>query len=132
MPRLGARLAFGSDLETRYRFDQAAVVVGLDSDFMTFGPGRLRYVRDFTASRRMTGTGGAMSRFYAAECTPTVTGSMADHRLPVPARDVEGVGRAIAAGLGLPVAAGTGPAPEGAHRPCLAAAATDLRPHPAP
>src|SRR5262249_16703338 len=43
--RLGARLAFGTDLETRYRFDQAAVVVGLDSDFMTFGPGRLRYVR---------------------------------------------------------------------------------------
>ena len=127
--RLGARLAFGSDVETRYRFDQAAVVVGLDSDFMTFGPGRLRYVRDFTASRRMTGTGGAMSRFYTAECTPTVTGSMADNRLPLRARDVEGVGRAIAAGLGLSVAAGTGPAPEGAQRRWIDAVVSDLRAH---
>jgi MoCo/4Fe-4S cofactor protein with predicted Tat translocation signal len=127
--RLGARLAFGNDVDTRYRFDQAAVVVGLDSDFMTFGPGRLRYVRDFTVSRRITAGGGTMARFYAAESTPTVTGSMADHRLPLRAGDVEAVGRAIAAGLGLAVPATPGFTPEGPRRRWIEAVVSDLRAH---
>ena len=42
-----------------------------------------------------------MNRLYAVEATPTNTGSMADHRLPVRAGAVENFARAVAAGLGL-------------------------------
>jgi MoCo/4Fe-4S cofactor protein with predicted Tat translocation signal len=128
--RLGSRLAFGDDVDTRYRFDQATVVVALDSDFMTFGPGRLRYIRDFTASRRVSGAkSGGMSRFYAAESTPTVTGSMADHRIPVRASELEAVARAIAAGTGLTVPSSAGPAPDAARRRWIDAVAKDLAAH---
>src|SRR5690606_15620302 len=38
----GARLAFGTDVNTIYRFDQADVVVALDSDFLSCGGAHLR------------------------------------------------------------------------------------------
>jgi molybdopterin-containing oxidoreductase family iron-sulfur binding subunit len=50
--RLGARLAFGEAAEVRYDFSKADVVVSLDADFLTTGPGAVRYARDFTARRR--------------------------------------------------------------------------------
>ena len=41
-----------------------------------------------------------MNRLYAVECTPTITGASADHRLAVAARDVDPIARAIARGVG--------------------------------
>ncbi len=106
--REGARLAFGEPVDTLYRFDKAAVVLALDADFLSDGPGHLRYARDFTARRRV-GTGQPeMNRLYVAESTPTNTGAMADHRLPLRARQVEDLARAVAAGLGLRVQAPKG------------------------
>ena len=75
--RAGARLAFGEPAETQYRFDRADVVVALDADFLVAMPGGLRYARDFAARRAPPG----MNRLYAAETNPSVTGTMADHRL---------------------------------------------------
>jgi molybdopterin-containing oxidoreductase family iron-sulfur binding subunit len=43
----GARLAFGQDLGSYYRFDQAEAIVSFDADFLTQGPGSVRYARDF-------------------------------------------------------------------------------------
>src|SRR5262249_37054574 len=43
----GAVLAFGRPVNTYYDFTSADVVVSLDSDFLTSGPGNLRYVADF-------------------------------------------------------------------------------------
>ena len=43
----------------------------------------------------------AMNRLYAIECTPTITGASADHRLPVAARDVAAIARAIAGAVGV-------------------------------
>jgi molybdopterin-containing oxidoreductase family iron-sulfur binding subunit len=51
--RRGAQLAFGSNVATRYDLEKADVVVSLDADFLSAGPGRLRYVRDFTARRKV-------------------------------------------------------------------------------
>ena len=34
-------------------FDKADVVVSLDADFLGFGPGAVRYTKDFSSRRRM-------------------------------------------------------------------------------
>jgi len=76
----GARLAFGRVAEPVYDFQEADVVVALDTDFLGEGPGHLRYARDFMARRRFGGS-RPMNRLYAVESTPTLTGAVADHRL---------------------------------------------------
>src|SRR5271166_138134 len=47
----GATMALGKPVSTIYSFDKADVIVSLDSDFLSCGPGNLRYAHDF-ASRR--------------------------------------------------------------------------------
>src|SRR5262249_56851595 len=42
-----------------------------------------------------------MKRLYAVECSPSVTGAAADHRLPLRASAVEPFARAVAAALGV-------------------------------
>jgi MoCo/4Fe-4S cofactor protein with predicted Tat translocation signal len=114
-----------SSFEPLYDFSQAKVIVALDSDFLYLHPAALRHARDFAAGRRVQKADGAtMNRFYAAEPTPTITGSNADHRLPIASRDIPAVAAALAALVG------TGG--EGANVPHSAtewvwAAAQDLR-----
>jgi len=43
--REGARLAFGKPVNTVYRMDRADVIVALDADFLSCGPGHVRYTR---------------------------------------------------------------------------------------
>ena len=87
-------------------FTKAKVVVAFDSDFLYAHPCALRYARDFANRRRVIEPDGArMNRFYAAEPTPTITGSNADHRIAVAARDVLPLAQTIAAELGIGVVA---------------------------
>jgi molybdopterin-containing oxidoreductase family iron-sulfur binding subunit len=118
-----ARLAFGQDAEPVYRFDRADVVVALDADFLSCGPGRERYSHDYTSRRKMAAPSTVPSRLYAVESTYTSTGSMADHRWSVRSSDVEGVTRALAAALGLR-GAGDAAAP-----PWIEPVVRDLRRH---
>ncbi len=99
--REGAKLAFGEYVNTVYHLDQADVIVSLDADFLSAGPGAVRYARDFANKRRVTGPESSMNRLYVVESTPTVTGAMADHRLPLRARDLQSFARALAEGLGV-------------------------------
>src|SRR5208283_836971 len=99
--REGAKLAFGEYVNTVYHLDQADVIVSLDADFLSAGPGAVRYARDFANKRRVKGPESSMNRLYVVESTPSVTGAMADHRLPLRARDVESFARALAEGLGV-------------------------------
>src|SRR5581483_6228081 len=101
--RNGAKLAFGQDVNTIYRFDNADVVLSLDSDFLACGAGSVRYARDFASRRRPTIDKPEMSRLYVVESTPTGTGAKADHRLPVRASDIEAFTRQLALGLGVNV-----------------------------
>lgn len=94
--REGARLAFGEYVETQYRFDQADVILALDADFLVDLPGSLRYSREFTAKRRVVDGAKAMNRLYAIESSPTLTGTMADHRLSLRANEVESFARMLA------------------------------------
>jgi molybdopterin-containing oxidoreductase family iron-sulfur binding subunit len=98
-PREGARLAFGREVQPHYHIDKADVILSLDADFLSCGPGHLRYVREF--SRRRTSDPKKMNRLYVAESMFTVTGASADHHLPLRAGDVETLARAIAARLGV-------------------------------
>ena len=109
--REGARLAYGEYVNTVYRFDQAEVVLSLDSDFLSVGPGSVRYAHDFIAKRRIHGPESVMNRLYVVESMPTSTGAMADHRLPLPATQIESLARAVAAGLGIQGVQGVGTTP---------------------
>src|SRR5262249_15031443 len=125
----GAKLAFGRYVNTVYRLERAEVIVALDSDFMYSGPGHVRYQKDFYSRRNLDETarrdrvGGVRNRLYAAEPTPTVTGSNADHRLPLKYGVVEQLARALAGKLGL---GGSGSVPAQAEK-FLDAVAKDLQ-----
>lgn len=101
--REGANLAFGEDVNTIYRFDQADVVVSLDANFTQFGPANVRYAREFTDRRRVRENRTEMNRLYVAESTPSATGTFADHRLPLSSVQIESFARALAAELGVGV-----------------------------
>src|SRR5262249_21770556 len=85
------------------------VVLCLDADFVAGGPGHLRQIREFASRRKLGGEHerANMNRLYAVESTVTLTGALADHRLPLRPSQLEGFARAVAAGLGLPVEGGT-------------------------
>jgi MoCo/4Fe-4S cofactor protein with predicted Tat translocation signal len=99
--RTGALMAFGEDVNPIYHFDQADVILSLDADFLSCGPGNLRYVREFAAKRRLQEGRNEMNRLYVAESTLTNTGAAADHRLPLVPSEVESFARAVAAELGI-------------------------------
>ncbi|MGI8891652.1 MAG: TAT-variant-translocated molybdopterin oxidoreductase [Chthoniobacterales bacterium] len=95
----------GSDpsgaMEALYDFSKAKVIVALDSDFLSQHPAALRHARDFAAGRRVTVAQNAkMSRFYAAEPTPSITGSNADHRLSIAGHQIAPLAAALAALIG--------------------------------
>lgn len=115
--REGSRLAFGRPVHTLFDFTQADVVLALDADFLGFGPGHVRYARDF-ARRRKVRTDPQdgvqpeqMNRLYAVESMPSSTGSVADHRLALPSSMIESFLRDVAREVGLPNVPPSGPLP---------------------
>jgi molybdopterin-containing oxidoreductase family iron-sulfur binding subunit len=98
----------GAPAETAlYHFDKADVVVSLDADFLGFGPGALRYSKDFASRRRIGTPQDDLNRLYAVEPMPTITGAKADHRLPLKARDVQNFAGALASAVGASGATGS-------------------------
>jgi molybdopterin-containing oxidoreductase family iron-sulfur binding subunit len=97
--RMGSQLAFGQFLNTTYKFDQAQVVLSIDSNFLANGPGGVRYARDFAGTRIVRGGRKPTCRFYAVETTPTSTGSKADHRIPLKPSEVAAFVNNLAAAL---------------------------------
>jgi len=124
--REGTRLAFGQYAETIYDFAKADRILALDANFLQEVPGHLRYAREFSARRQAPEGQADMNRLYVVESTPTITGAMADHRLPLRPSQIEGVARAVAQALG--VQAG-GTAPQGVPAGWVDAVARDLQQH---
>jgi molybdopterin-containing oxidoreductase family iron-sulfur binding subunit len=125
----GAVLAFGKDVNAVYDFRAADVVLSLDADFLTVGPACVRYTADFMARRRIHGSAAEaaqtrMNRLYAVEPTVTSAGAKADHRLALPAGEIEAFARALAARLGV-----VSGAAETGHRRWIDALAADLERH---
>ncbi len=98
----GAAIAFGKPVAPRYRFDRADVVFSVDSDFLGAGPAHVRYARDFSDRRRVSDAKTTMNRLYVIERSPTITGAIADHRLPLPSDMIEAVVRSVAQELNVP------------------------------
>jgi len=124
--RAGAILAFGEDGGTIYQFDNADVILSLDADFLTRGPGHLRYTRDFTARRKLQEGRSEMNRLYVVEGTLTNTGAAADHRLPLRPSRIESFARAVAEGVGVQVMKTEAASP---HSKWIAALSRDLQQH---
>jgi MoCo/4Fe-4S cofactor protein with predicted Tat translocation signal len=101
--REGAKIAFGEIVNTVYRVDRAEVILSLDSDFLTSGPGCVRYAREFSRKRHVESPESKMNRLYTVESTPTNTGAMADHRLRLRASDIDDFLHFLGRELGLVV-----------------------------
>jgi MoCo/4Fe-4S cofactor protein with predicted Tat translocation signal len=103
--RRGTAAAFGRELQPIYDFTSADVVFALEADFLATMPYALRYAHDFAERRRPMTPSDAMSRLYAIETAPTVTGRAADHRLRARPSEVSlllaGVSQRIAKASGL-------------------------------
>lgn len=104
--RIGAQMLTGQFVNTIYKFENADIVFSLDADFLTSGPGAVRYARDFMKKRKLTGGSQEMNRLYVAESTITATGAKADNRLSIKAGEIDALARAVANAVGVAVPAG--------------------------
>jgi len=111
--REGARLAFGEAVAPVCHFDGADVVLSLDADFLAEGPAHVRHARDYSSRRKVAGGTARLNRLYVAESFPTVTGGVADHRLPVTMGRVAHLADGLARELGIAASATAGPAARG-------------------
>jgi Fe-S-cluster-containing dehydrogenase component/anaerobic selenocysteine-containing dehydrogenase len=97
--REGVRIAFGQLASPLYSYDRARVILSLDSDFLQTETGSVRANKVFAMGRRLRSPKDAMSRLYVVEPARTTTGNNADHRLRLPASDVERYAQALAVEL---------------------------------
>jgi Fe-S-cluster-containing dehydrogenase component len=115
--------AYGRPVDIVPRVAAADVILALDSDLISTGPGWVRHARDFASRRNPArpATGqAAMSRVYAAEPSPTLIGTQADHRFIVDAVTMHSVVTGLAAAVLHGMTAADAP-------PWLAGVAADLQ-----
>ncbi len=96
-----------------YDFDKADVIFTIGGDCLHRHPAAVRYGRAFAGRRRVENGRVRMNRLYAMESTPTVTGTLADFRLPASPARMRAVLDALAQAIGhstLPPAGGLSPA----------------------
>ena len=96
----GSRLAFGKAYRSKLDLTKAKVVVSLDDDLLMFHPVHTRHAADWADLRR-SGDKGEMSRVYVAETTFSVTGTVADERLPITPDKLFALAQAVAAAAGV-------------------------------
>src|SRR5207248_11351755 len=90
------RAVCGDNVRLVPHFERADVVLSLGSDFLDCGEGDIATVRGFTSRRRVREAKDSMNRLYVVENRFTLTGSMADHRLRVPASQIQAVAYLLA------------------------------------
>ncbi len=83
-----AQVAFGEGVIAVPQIDKADVIMAVDADFLGNAEGDVEGIRQFTARRKVDGPEVKMNRLYVVENRFTVTGTMADHRLRVPASQI--------------------------------------------
>ncbi len=105
-----ARKIAGRNALLTYNLSNVDVIVSLESDFLNVEPGGLAYARQFSKRRRVD-NGNTPCRLYALESSPTVSGSLADHRFRIRSSDVPTLTYQLARACGVPGPDTTVPAP---------------------
>jgi MoCo/4Fe-4S cofactor protein with predicted Tat translocation signal len=117
--RLGSELAFGTAYRPYFSLEKAALIVSLDADFLGAERNALRLAPAFVAGRNPEA--GEMNRLYVIESAVSMTGGIADHRLPLRSELVKAVAAALDASLTMKLSTGQA----GAAQPQPAAAFLD-------
>ncbi len=95
----GAKMAFGSSVQTICKFDKAERILSLDCDlFSSFNVG---YIKDYAKGRNYSDDHKEINRLYCVETTISITGAKADHRLAVKPSQMPEVAKAIAKACGV-------------------------------
>lgn len=81
--RAASRSMFGKVLHPVARLESAQRVLLLDADLFHGELGSIRHAYDFGRGRDIVRGSGALTRLYAVETGPSVSGAVADHRLAV-------------------------------------------------
>ncbi len=98
----GTQRAFGRALETRWRFDQARVIVALDGDFLDAGVQQVGVARDWVTARRASLALGGLLETYAAGPIPNLTLAKADHSFAATSAEVAALAQGLLAELAGP------------------------------
>ena len=98
-------MAFGSPVQTIYKFEKAERILSLDADI--FSGFNVAYVKDFAAGRAFSEEKKHINRLYSIESTITLTGAKADHRIAVKPSQMPEVAKAIAKAVGVAGATST-------------------------
>jgi MoCo/4Fe-4S cofactor protein with predicted Tat translocation signal len=99
--RVAAKLAFAQVLRPRLMLDQADVIFSLDADLLGSHPAHTRYAADWATRRKSADRNRTMNRMYVAESCFSITGAVADERLPSRPSHMAAIATALAAKLGV-------------------------------
>jgi molybdopterin-containing oxidoreductase family iron-sulfur binding subunit len=104
----GAKLAFGKAVRSVLHLDKAETVLCLDADLLGTHPAHVKNAADWAAMRRhvdskkdASGKYKPVNRVYVVETAFSITGAIADVRLPVKPARLYAITRAVAAKLGV-------------------------------
>ena len=95
----GAKMAFGSPVQTIYKFDKAERILSLDADI--FSGFNVAYIKDYSKGKAFSEEKKQINRLYCVESTISLTGAKADHRIAVKPSQVVEVAKAIAKAIGV-------------------------------
>jgi molybdopterin-containing oxidoreductase family iron-sulfur binding subunit len=93
----GAQAAFGENVNTVYKIENASVILVLDGNIFEEGGQSLRHSRSFIDGRRVRKNNRKMNRLYVVESSPTITGAAADHCVRIRPSQIEAFARALLA-----------------------------------
>ncbi|MFQ5739223.1 MAG: TAT-variant-translocated molybdopterin oxidoreductase [Acidobacteriota bacterium] len=79
----GLRLATGQAYRPVYQLEKARVILALDADFLLTESESLNHARGFSSARQVGAATDSMNRLYVVESCLSLTGAMADHRIPL-------------------------------------------------
>jgi molybdopterin-containing oxidoreductase family iron-sulfur binding subunit len=101
----GARMAFGTPVQTVYHIDKADRILSIDADiFSGFNVGQ---INDYSKGRTYSIDKKDINRLYTIESRISLTGAKSDHRLAVKPSQISEVAKAIAAAVGVSGASST-------------------------
>ncbi len=95
---LGSAKAFGEGSRVVYKLDKARVILTVQADPLLQGAQALLNARGFGKGRKIykASEASGMNRLYSVEANMSVTGSNADHRLPLSVFETTGFLKALA------------------------------------